>query len=120
MAEFVETMRKLRELCRGQERCEECIMMEGISCGASLGLPCLTEEEIERRVAQWEAAKYPSWAQAWKQLFPKSKTSPCPRKYFDKDCFPIFICAEHDCNRCKALPMHPEIAEKLGIRPKEG
>ena len=122
MAEFVETMRKLRELCGERKHCDGCIMMEGISCGASLGSPNLPVEEVERRVEQWEAAKpkYPSWEEAWAKLFPYACEVPCPRKYFDKDCFPIFICAEHDCNRCKALPMHPEIAEKLGIKPKEG
>lgn len=123
MAEFVETMRKLREMCKEQKDCRNCTMfIGGLECGASLGSPNLPVEEIERRVAQWEAAKskYPSWEEAWAKLFPYACEVPCPRKYFDKDCFPIFICAEHDCDRCKALPMHPEIAEKLGIRPKEG
>lgn len=79
MAKFVEVMRKLRELCRERKHCEGCIMMEGISCGASFGLPCLSEEEIERRVAQWEAAKskYPSWAQAWKQLVQRPAHGQC-------------------------------------------
>lgn len=121
MAEFVEVMRKIRELCAERENCEGCIMMDDIACGVTTGTPGLSEEEIERRVAQWEAAKpkYPSWKEAWAKLFPYACEVPCPRKYFDKNCFPIFICAEHDCDRCKALPMHPEIAEELGIRPKE-
>ena len=120
MAEFVETMRKIRELCKEQEGCAGCIMMNDIACGVTTGTPCLSEEEIDRRVERWEAEKYPSWEEAWTKLFPYACEVPCPRKYFDKDCFPVFICAEHDCDRCKALPMHPEIAEKLGIRPKEG
>lgn len=123
MAEFVETMRKLREMCKGQKDCRNCTMfIGGLECGASLGSPNLPVKEIERRVEQWEAAKskYPSWEEAWAKLFPHACEVPCPRKYFDKGCFPVFICAEHDCDRCKALPMHPEIAEKLGIKPKEG
>lgn len=123
MAEFAETMRKIRELCEAHEGCAGCIMAEGecVICGVTPHDDGLPEDEIERRVAQWEAAKpkYPSWEEAWAKLFPYACEVPCPRKYFDKDCFPIFICAEHDCNRCKALPMHPEIAEKLGIKPKE-
>ena len=115
MAEFVEVMRKLRELCRERKHCEGCIMMEGISCGASFGLPCLSEEEIERRVAQWEAAKskYPSWAQAWKQLFPDA-IPPCPAKNFG-----VNGCDYH-CAECRARHIPAEIAEKLGIKPKEG
>lgn len=122
MAEFVEVMRKIRELCVERKECEGCIMVNDIACGVTTGTPSLSEEEIERRVAQWEAAKpkYPSWKEAWTKLFPCACEVPCPRKYFDKGCFPVFICAEHDCGRCKALPMHPEIAEKLGINPKEG
>lgn len=122
MAEFVEVMRKIRELCKEREGCAGCIMMNDIACGVTTGTPSLSEEEIERRVAQWEAAKskYPSWKEAWEKLFPYACEVPCPQKYFDKDCFPVFICAEHDCDRCKALPIYPEIAEKLGIKPKEG
>ena len=55
MAEFVETMRKIRELCKEREGCAGCIMMNDIACGVTTGTPCLSEEEIERRVAQWEA-----------------------------------------------------------------
>lgn len=95
-------------------------MIKDGTCGAAFGSPNLSEEEIERRVAQLEASKYPSWEEAWAKLFPHACEVPCPRKYFDKDCFPVFICAEHDCDRCKALPMYPKIAEKLGIKPKEG
>lgn len=122
MAEFAETVQKLRELCNAQTYCKNCTMLiGGMKCGASLRSPNLPAEVIERRVEQWEAAKpkYPSWEEAWAKLFPNACEVPCPRKYFDEGCFPVFICAEHDCNRCKALPMHPEIAEKLGIRPKE-
>ena len=95
-------------------------MIKDGTCGAACGSPNRSEEEIERRVAQLEASKYPSWEEAWAKLFPHACEVPCPRKYFDKDCFPVFICAEHDCDRCKALPMYPKIAEKLGIKPKEG
>lgn len=58
MAEFVETMRKLREMCKGQKDCRNCTMfIGGLECGASLGSPNLPVKEIERRVEQWEAAK---------------------------------------------------------------
>ena len=119
MAEFVETMRKLRELCNKRKNCEGCIMMNDITresmvCGASFAMPSLPVEEVERRVAQWEAekSKYPSWAQAWKQLFPDA-IPPCPAKNFG-----VNGCDYH-CDECRARPIPAEIAEKLGIRPKE-
>lgn len=116
MAEFAETMQKLRELCKRQKDCRNCTMfIGGLECGASLGSPNLPAGEVERRIVQWEAAKskYPSWAQAWKQLFPDA-IPPCPAKNFG-----VNGCDYH-CDECRARPMPAEIAEKLGIEPKEG
>lgn len=116
MAKYAEIMLKLQELCKRQMSCENCTMLiGGMECGASLGSPILPVEEIERRLAQWEAAKskYPSWAEAWKQLFPDA-IPPCPAKNFCvKGC-------DYNCDECRARPIPAEIAEKLGIRPKEG
>lgn len=116
MAEFVEVMRKIRELCDERKECEGCIMMNDSACGVLLGKTSLSEEEIERRVAQWEAAKpkYPSWNEVWKQVFPKATYVPCPVCNFGAgEC--VTSCAE-----CRARPIPAEIAEKLGIKPKEG
>lgn len=117
MAEFVEVMRKLREMCKEQKDCRNCTMfIGGLECGASLGSPNLPVEEVERRVEQWEAAKpkYPSWNEVWKQVFPKATCVPCPICNFGAgEC--VTSCAE-----CRARPIPAEIAEKLGIRPKEG
>lgn len=126
MAEFVEVMRQARRLCSAQTCCEDCPLCyenNGANCRFALDEKYQADAELERVVSDWAAEHpepvYPSWKEAWKKLFPNASEVPCPRKYFDKDCFPIFICAKHDCDRCKALPMHPEIAEKLGIKPKE-
>ena len=117
MAEFTEVMRKIRELCAEREVCTGCIMESGAAryCGAKLCEPRLPAEEIERRVAQWEAAKpkYPSWNEVWKQVFPKATCVPCPICNFGAgEC--VTSCAE-----CRARPIPAEIAEKLGIEPKE-
>lgn len=115
MAEFVEVMRKIRELCAERENCEGCIMMDDIACGVTTGTPGLSEEEIERRVARWEATKpkYPSWNEAWKQLFPKAVCAPCPVPNFG-----VGKCIA-SCIACRERPIPAEIAEKLGIRPRE-
>lgn len=124
MAEFVEVMRQAHRMCSMQEKCEECPVWDLKKSFCRIGSVILSDHcEVERNVLSWAAAHpepvYPSWKDAWNKLFPNASEVPCPRKYFDEGCFPVFICAEHDCDRCKVLPMHPEIAEKLGIKPKE-
>ena len=73
-------------------------------------------KEIEKRVLAW-AAENPelSWKEAWKQLFPDAKNVPCPG-----NCFGIehYGCSGN-CVDCIGSPIPAEIAEKLGIRPKE-
>lgn len=78
-------------------------------------------KEIEKRVLAWAAEHpepvYPSWNEAWKELFPQAKYIPCPELYFGVEG------CDHDdkfCVNCKSRPIPAEIAEKLGIRPKEG
>lgn len=128
MAEFVDTMKQAQRICGchtaiNKDYCEGCLLAtENGGCMFD-PLEKIDPEIIERRVVKWAAEHpepvYPSWKEAWKKLFPNAREVPCPRKYFDEGCFPIFICAKHDCDRCKALQMDPEIAEKLGIRPIE-
>lgn len=126
MAEFVEVMKQARRLCKEQQHidcCVRCPMQGKEGCMVVADVEKIDYVEAERKIMDWAAEHpepvYPSWEEAWTKLFPYACEVPCPRKYFDKDCFPIFICAEHDCDRCKALPMYPKIAEKLGIKPKE-
>lgn len=126
MAEFVEVMRQARRICLEHPGdCHGCPLHddEGLACRFYLNETYFYDDDTERIVLKWAAEHpelvYPSWEEAWKKLFPNAREVPCPRKYFDEGCFPVFICAEHDCDRCKALPMHPEVAEKLGIKPKE-
>lgn len=79
--------------------------------------------EVECLIMDWAAEHpepvYPSWKEAWKSLFPDSYVGPCPKRWFGENYYPIFVCLEHDCDYCKALPMHPDVAKKLGIWPKE-
>lgn len=118
MAEFVEVMRKIRELCDERTGCDGCIMMNGIACGVTTGTPSLSEEEIERRVAQWEAAKYPSWAEFQIEMFPNHKRGICPMA-FGVNCPNPGAAREKTCAECRSDHIPAEIAEKLGIRPRE-
>lgn len=120
MAEFVETMRKLREMCKGQKNCRNCTMfIGGLECGASLGSPNLPVEEIERRVAQWEAEKYPTWYEFQVVRFPNHTRWICPMA-FGVTCPNNGAGSVKDCTECRDNHIPAEIAEKLGIKPKEG
>lgn len=127
MAEFTEVMRQAQRVCKIYcklfEACVNCPLDNKGICMVSTHMGITDYAEAECRILDWAAEHpepvYPTWKDAWVKLFPNACEVPCPRKYFDEGCFPIFICAKHDCDRCKALPMDPEIAEKLGIRPKE-
>lgn len=126
MAQFVEVMKQARRICLEHPGdCDGCPLRDddGLACRFYIDREYIYDDTTERIVLKWAEEHpelvYPSWKEAWKKLFPNAREVPCPRKYFDEGCFPVFICAKHDCDRCKALPMDPEIAEKLGIRPIE-
>ena len=57
---------------------------------------------------------YPSWDEAWKNLFPGAVKAPCPRAFFGCECM-----VDIGCAKCGSRPIPAEIAEKLGIKPKE-
>lgn len=126
MAQFVEVMKQAYCMCNEykDDGCCKCpLLLKGGRCRFQIYCLKTKPKKLERLIMDWAAERpepvYPSWKEAWKKLFPNAREVPCPRKYFDEGCFPIFICAKHDCDRCKALQMDPEIAEKLGIRPIE-
>lgn len=123
MAEFIEVMRQARRMCKAfrDGHCSECPIGNAkvLECGITVTseMDC---EEVERRVMLWAIdhpePKYPSWEDGWKQLFPDAEYSPCPDQHFGED----GRCERYGgCNACKASPMPAEIAEKLGIKPKE-
>lgn len=57
---------------------------------------------------------YPSWEEAWKNLFPGAVKAPCPRAFFGCECM-----VDIGCAKCGSRPIPAEIAEKLGIKQKE-
>ena len=125
MAEFVEVMKQARRMCLDYWGCKKCPLKEdeGPSCRFFINEKPCDDAKTERIVLDWAAEHpepvYPSWKEAWKSLFPDSYVTPCPKRWFGEDYYPIFVCAEHDCDYCKALPMHPNVAKKLGIGPIE-
>lgn len=133
MAEFVEVMKQMDRMCDSYG---------GWCCGCGLrwenngtDLHCLDyvdqhTEEAEKIIMTWAAAhpepKYPSWAEAWKQLFPSSyfvtkcvekEVCPCPHYFIPAE--PDKKRCQKSCSECKRDPIPADIAEKLGIKPLE-
>lgn len=90
--------------------------------------PYLTKDwanEMANTVLKWKesnAPKYPSWINAWENLFPNASEYPCPMNCFG---CPIEYCLNggdiegDNCGKCLARPILPEIANKLGIEPRK-
>lgn len=121
MAEFVEVMRQERRLC-AMYHCSRCPLNDfnGYNC-----MMCpdstVSDTKIEEIIMQWAKENpepvYPSWTEAWEQLFPDGDGIPC-RAFFNKK-YRIENCYCSDCIECNNKPMPAEIAKKLGIKPKE-
>lgn len=125
MAEFQEVIRQAVRMCRGHVGCVDC-PMKSIAAGRCPICRFVDingiSEDVERIVMAWAAEHpepvYPSWKDAWKQLFPHGQGSPCPVAYGME--FEPEGCGGISCVECKARPMHAKVAEKLGIKPVEG
>ena len=120
MAEFQEVMKQANRMCKEHDECGDCALRE-MADKACIYCPIQTMRKldaakVEAAVMDWEAKnpepRYPSWNEAWRQLFPESKYIPCPASHFGLD----RPCA-HNCAECKEGQMTADIAEKLGIKP---
>lgn len=125
MAEFVQVTVQARRMCnKCGENCFVCPLNSTGDCILMLDNDNACDSDYAKTediVMQWAKEHpepvYPSWAEGWKQLFPYGDDVPClglfDTKYYDGDCM------ERSCTKCKNAPMPAEIAEKLGIKPKE-
>ena len=121
MAEFIEVMRQAKRMCKAftDGHCSECPIGDAkvLECGITVTAE-MNCEEVERRVMQWAAEHpepvYPSWEEGWGQMFPGACETPCPNDHFG-----INIKCNISCAECHKRPIPAEIAEKLGIKPKE-
>lgn len=125
MAEFQEVCRQalrmgealMAERGGKLEYFEMCISKDGKTALKDGGTGA-TAEEIEKHVMQWAAKhpepRYPSWNDAWKQLFPDACSAPCPNVYFGQ------LSCTGKCDDCRGTPILADIAEKLGVKPIGG
>lgn len=135
MAEFQEVVKQAKRMCEAYgDRCEPCKLYEKYGlcplCAQSddhVPMDWCTENmsEVERIIMDWAEKnpepRYPSWKEAWKQLFPDmaEKEPPCLR-YFISSARLEEFCPGMKCKTCRNKPLFADIAEKLGVKPIGG
>lgn len=128
MAEFTEVIKQAKRICNmygtDEVQCKGCPLNRHNGC--CIFYNCFDCDDtyfikIEKYVMDWAKENletvYPSWEEAWKQLFPNGIDTPCPSEYGKKyghDCVKV------SCRNCKQRPIPAEVAEKLGIKPIKG
>lgn len=123
MAEFVEVMRQARRMCHNAEngRCRDCPLWdESLGCDIACDHePDKLFAEIECIIMEWAEKNpvqpYPTWIEYQQEVFPNYTRQICPMVFGIK-------CTSNGtgCHECRNNPIPAEIAEKLGIKPKEG
>lgn len=123
MSEFIEVMRQARRMCESfsDGHCSECPIGNAnlLECGITVTsrMDC---EEVERRVMQWAAENpepvYPTWREWQNSTFPDAHKFVKPCEFGRRD---RFNCTGKTCIECIEQQIPVDIAEKLGIKPKE-
>lgn len=127
MAEFVEVMKQARRLCAahgGMCNYRNCPLDNGETCRILPDHDGEDYNDLERIIMDWAAEHpepvYPSWYEYQQQTFPGLKSRwICPLTV-GVPCQCKSVTSVQACTKCRNSPIPAEIAEKLGIRPKEG
>ena len=124
MSEFTDVMEQAKRMCKafGDGHCSECPIGDAnaLECGitATSEMDC---KEVERRVMQWAAKHpepvYPTWDEWQNSVFPDAEIDITPCAFGGRDRLNCFL--EKTCSTCKEQQIPADIAEKLGIKPKE-
>lgn len=124
MAQFSEVMRQAKRMCESfsDGHCSECPIGDAnvLECGITVTswMDC---EEVERRVMQWAAEHpepvYPTWDEWQNSVFPDAEIDIIPCTFGSRDRLNCFL--NKKCSTCKVQQIPADIAEKLGIKPKE-
>ena len=121
MSEFTDVMRQARRMCKAQEDCESCPLWNTANFFCKLDTTCYSDDSaIESIIMQWAAKHpepvYPTWDEWQNSVFPDAEIdiSPCEFGSYDR-----FKCSETPCDKCMKRQIPADIAEQLGIKPKE-
>lgn len=125
MAQFVEVMKQARRLCKEQQHidcCVRCPMQGKEGCMVVADAENIDYVEAERKIMDWAKEHpepvYQSWYQYQETTFPGHTRWICPMA-FGIECPSKSTTDAHTCKVCRDNPIPAEIAEKLGIKPKE-
>ena len=121
MSEFTDVMRQARRMCQTQEDCESCPLWNTANFFCKLDTTCYSDDSaMESIIMQWAAEHpepaYPTWSERQDSTFPYTDRDIRTCEFGSKD---RFKCDKKTCYECKAEPIPADIAEKLGIKPKE-
>lgn len=131
MAEFVEVIKQARRMCRSS-LCDNCILprrADGLCIweGAPSELTDKIIAKIESKTLQWAAEhpeppepQYPTWREWQQEHFRDNATIIRPCGFMSKaDAHCRVYMGAYDCSDCVKQPIPADIAEKLGIKPKD-
>ena len=124
MAEFMYIMEQVRRICYEHSDCEMCPLYKiHNSSGCAFDyyvFDGVSLDEVERKIDAWAKKHpepaYPTWDEWQNSTFPDAVIyiSPCEFGRYDR-----FKCSETPCDKCMKRQIPADIAEKLGIKPKE-
>lgn len=121
MAEFIEVMRQARKMCKAHECCESCPIWDTAKLFCRIGAACesdygVTESVVMAWAAEHPEPAYPTWKEWHGATFPRAiYRHICPATFGDE----YTDCGKDACGMCVERTIPAEIAEKLGIKPKE-
>ena len=122
MSEFTDVMRQARRMCKTQEDCESCPLWNTANFFCKLDTTCYSDDSaMENIIMQWAAkhpeSVYPTWDEWQNSVFPDAEIDITPCTFGSRDRLNCFL--EKTCSTCKEQQIPADIAEKLGIKPKE-
>ena len=121
MSEFTDVMRQARRMCKAQEDCESCPLWNTANFFCKLDTTCYSDDSvIESIIMQWAAKHpetvYPTWREWQNSTFKDAHKHITPCTFGSRD---RFKCEGKTCYVCMDQQIPADIAEKLGIKPKE-
>ena len=121
MSEFTDVMRQARRMCKAQEDCESCLIWNPDKFFCKIDTTCQSDDSvIESIVMQWAAEHpepvYPTWREWQNSTFKDAHKHIAPCTFGSRD---RFKCEGKTCYVCMDQQIPADIAEKLGIKPKE-
>ena len=121
MSEFTDVMRQARRMCKAQEDCESCPIWNPDKFFCKIDTACYSDDSvIESIIMQWAAKHpepvYPTWREWQNSTFKDAHKHITPCTFGSRD---KFKCEGKTCYVCMDQQIPADIAEKLGIKPKE-